>query len=161
VTAASTDNIASSIELITDAIDIFGELNTSDADLTITRANNGSIGVGTAMGDLQISGAELAQITTNELLIGGGQTTDINVGGVSSAQSMNIDALKPPRRSLSPAAHRRSRPSRRWHATASTSTPTSPPWPATSSWTPTRTTTRTRMTTWMLRTAARSLREAC
>ncbi|MBX3387372.1 MAG: filamentous hemagglutinin N-terminal domain-containing protein [Phycisphaeraceae bacterium] len=94
VTASSTAGISSLLELITDDIDISGQLNTSMADLVITRANIGSIGVGTAMGDMMISGAELAMITTPELTIGGGQTTDVNVSGVTAMQSMGIGAVR-------------------------------------------------------------------
>lgn len=94
VTAPNTANIASLIELIADNMDITGVLNTSNADLTITRANTGTIGIGSSAGDLYLSGAELAFITTNELLLGGGQTTNINVGAVSGAQSMGIESLR-------------------------------------------------------------------
>ncbi len=94
VGSASTGGITAGIELITDAIDISGIFNTSAADLTITRANNGSIGIGTGSGDMTITGSELMNITAPDLVIGGGQTTDINVGGVTAGQSANIANLR-------------------------------------------------------------------
>lgn len=94
VDAMSTANISSLLELIADDVDITGALNSSMADMVITRANNGSIGVGNGMGDMVISGAELAMIVTPELTIGGGQTTDINVSGVTAGQSMGIESVR-------------------------------------------------------------------
>ena len=43
---------------------------------------------------MTITGSELMNITAPDLVIGGGQTTDINVGGVTAGQSANIANLR-------------------------------------------------------------------
>ena len=66
---------------------------TSDGGVAIGRASSGTIGLGTAAGNMQISGAELANISGTSLTIGGSGTTAITVGDITGAQTQGISGL--------------------------------------------------------------------
>lgn len=93
VAAGDTANIASLITFLSDDVNITGAFNTANASLAIGRGNAGNISVGNAVGGLNLSGAELALITTHDLQIGGGSTNTIFVNGVASADTANIGGV--------------------------------------------------------------------
>ncbi len=93
VTSSHTANLLSGIELVTGDIDIAGGFAVANGNLTIRRAENGTIGLGTATGDLTISNAELGRITANSLTLGGDTATTITVSGVTASASDGIDGL--------------------------------------------------------------------
>ncbi len=90
VAAGDTTNIASLITFLTDDVNITGAFNTSNASLWIGRGTAGNIALGNAIGGLNLSGAELALITTQDLRIGIGSTTTVFVNGVTSADTANV-----------------------------------------------------------------------
>jgi filamentous hemagglutinin family protein len=92
IAAGDTAGITNLLSFVTDAIDITGPINTSSAGLSITRATMGDIAVGSAVGGLNISSAELAQITAKSLTIGDATVThNVFVNGVASADTAGID----------------------------------------------------------------------
>ncbi len=93
VTAAGTMNILSGINLTTNDINVAGEFTLANGDLLIARAEDGTIGLGTASGDLVIDNDEFARITANTLSIGGDTATTITVSGVTAAASNGITDL--------------------------------------------------------------------
>jgi len=66
------------------------ELNNERGTTTINSSNGGSIGLGNTAGTLTISGAELQNITTKDLIIGDATNGNITVDGISAANSNNI-----------------------------------------------------------------------
>jgi filamentous hemagglutinin family protein len=90
VAAGDTANIAYLMILLANDVDIAGAFNTSNASLAIARGTAGDISVGLAVGGLNLSNAELALITTHNLQIGGGATSDIFVNGVAGSDTANM-----------------------------------------------------------------------
>lgn len=70
-----------------------GAITNMGGDITITRSTAGTVGLGAASGDMQISGAELIKITADKLTIGPGNITEIRVDTVAAADSANIGLL--------------------------------------------------------------------
>ncbi|MBS0263228.1 MAG: hypothetical protein JSS02_14890, partial [Planctomycetes bacterium] len=68
-------------------------LDSGAAITTIQTAQGATIGLGTAVGDLTISNAELQVIRAETLVVGGTTTTQIVVSGVTSSDSANIGLL--------------------------------------------------------------------
>src|SRR5690606_18645482 len=64
---------------------------TGGTSVTIDLDAPGTIGVGAATGDLTVSNAELAMITTPSLTIGGANTTTMTVDAVTAADTAGID----------------------------------------------------------------------
>lgn len=90
VSATGTANIAETITLLADDVNVAGAFNTNVASLVIGRANSGTLGIGNAVGDMTISNAELANITTQNLTLGGIATQNVTVNGVMSASTANV-----------------------------------------------------------------------
>lgn len=93
VTAAHTMNVLSGIVLATGDIDVAGGFEVANGGLTVSRAEPGTIGLGTATGDLTIDNAELERIVANSLTLGDSNITEITVSGVTAAASDGIADL--------------------------------------------------------------------
>jgi trimeric autotransporter adhesin len=90
VAAGDTANISGLITFLADDVEILGAFNTSNASLAIARGSVGNISLGNAVGGLNLTGAELALITTHDLQIGGGNTNTIFVNGVAESDTANV-----------------------------------------------------------------------
>ncbi len=76
-------------------VDLQGFLNSGNAETKILNRGGGStIGLGNATGDISISGAELQNITAGTLTLGDNFTSQINIDGVTAAQSNNVDLVQ-------------------------------------------------------------------
>lgn len=68
-----------------------GMLNSGTANISITQNTaNGSVGIGNAIGNMSISGAELSRMTANDLTINAPTDGDTFVDGVVAANVANI-----------------------------------------------------------------------
>ncbi|MBT6899600.1 MAG: filamentous hemagglutinin N-terminal domain-containing protein, partial [Nitrospina sp.] len=67
-----------------------GALNTGSGDITILVSDGGTIGVGAASGDMQITDAELGNITANNLTIGDSTGGNISISTVTAANTNTI-----------------------------------------------------------------------
>ena len=82
----------SSLSLTAGDVQLDGSINAGTAGLvTVQRGGAGSIGIGTASGDLTLAGDELSRIAAGALTIGGATTTLINVDSVASADLGGVD----------------------------------------------------------------------
>ncbi len=90
VSATDSANISALFILLADDVSIANAFNTSNASLAIARGRAGTIGVGQSTGDMTISNAELAAITTTALQIGGGATRNITVNGATASDLMGV-----------------------------------------------------------------------
>ena len=72
---------------------IDGIIDAGTGTVAISRATSGTIGLGSAAGDLQLSGAEIANIHAISLALGNALTTSINVDGVSASDTSHITGL--------------------------------------------------------------------
>ncbi len=70
-----------------------GMINAGMATVSIAPSTAHTIGLGTAAGDIQISGAELSHITAGTLSLGSELTTSINVDTVAAGDTANISNL--------------------------------------------------------------------
>jgi hypothetical protein len=78
------------ITLTANDIDLTGRLLSGNGTTTLDVLNGGTIGLGDAVGTMTISGAELENITAQNLIIGAGTNGNIVVDGISAANSNNI-----------------------------------------------------------------------
>lgn len=82
----------SSLSLTAGDVQLDGSINAGTAGLvTIQRGGAGTIGIGTATGDLTLAGDELSRIAAGLLTIGGATTTLINVNSVAAADLNGIE----------------------------------------------------------------------
>lgn len=85
INASGSDISISAADAILD-----GNINAGAGSLTITRSAAGTIGVGSATGDLTISGAELGRIIATDLTIGSSLVTQLTVNNVTAVNSNAI-----------------------------------------------------------------------
>lgn len=78
------------LTLIAADLTLDGSINAGAGSVSINRGNNGTIGLGTATGDLALSGAEMGRIIATGLTIGGTNITSIVVTDVSAVNSNGI-----------------------------------------------------------------------
>lgn len=71
-------------------LNLDGSINVGAGAITIRRSSLGTIGLGTATGNMTISGAELGRIVATGLTLGGSNTSGITVAGVSGSNSNGI-----------------------------------------------------------------------
>lgn len=90
VTAAHTANILTGINLRTNDLDITGGFELANGTLTIDRVTDGTLGLGTATGDMTIDNDELGRIVANSLILGGDTIANITVSGVTGTASDGI-----------------------------------------------------------------------
>ncbi|MBY0397085.1 MAG: hypothetical protein K2X91_11550, partial [Thermoleophilia bacterium] len=82
----------SSLSLTAGDVQLDGSINAGTAGLvTIQRGGAGTIGIGTATGDLTLAGDELSRIAAGLLTIGGATTTLINIDSVAAADLNGIE----------------------------------------------------------------------
>jgi filamentous hemagglutinin family protein len=72
---------------------IDGQINVGTGTVALSRATSGTIGLGSASGDMQLSGAEIGNIHSTVLALGNALTTGINVDGVSASDTSHITGL--------------------------------------------------------------------
>jgi filamentous hemagglutinin family protein len=70
-----------------------GSANTGAGSMTIRRSSLGTIGMGTATGNMTLSGAELGRIVATGLTVGGTNTTGFTVAGVTATNSNGIAGI--------------------------------------------------------------------
>lgn len=85
INASGSDISISAADAILD-----GSINAGAGSLTITRSTAGTIGLGSATGDLTISGAELGRIIATDLTIGSAVVTQLTVNNVTATNSNAI-----------------------------------------------------------------------
>ncbi len=91
-TALSTAN--QPIQITAADMTLNGTVNSGTASTTVLVSKVGrTIGLGAGAGNMSISGAELANITSNGLTVGGDANGNITVDGVTGAQSDQLGAV--------------------------------------------------------------------
>ncbi len=73
-------------------IDLAGSLSTVGGEVFIFRSTAGSVGLGGATGDMELTSDELSRISAEALRIGGSTVNQINIGNVTSAATAGIQA---------------------------------------------------------------------
>lgn len=93
--ASTTGGIVATGNITLSAADLelVDALHAAGYTVTISRSTKGTIGLGTAEGDMTITGEELARITAGDLVLGGDTTTLITVSGVSAEDSDKISGV--------------------------------------------------------------------
>lgn len=74
-------------------IDLLGSINAGSGAVTILRSSMGTIGLGSASGDMSITDAEFGRITARGIAIGNNLTSLISVDSVSAMGTANISNL--------------------------------------------------------------------
>lgn len=72
-------------------IDLAGSLDAGEGEVLIERSNSGTVGLGAAAGDMQLSQDELSRITAEALRIGGTNTTMIAVDALDASGTAGIE----------------------------------------------------------------------
>ena len=68
-------------------------IDAGTGDVTIQRDVAGTIGLGAASGDMELSQAEIARIDAENLNVGGANTTELNVDGVDTTSSTIVNLV--------------------------------------------------------------------
>jgi hypothetical protein len=90
---AITSSSDQSISITANDVDILGTVSSGTGSTTIAVSDGGTIGLGDTLGNMSISGAELANITAGTLNLGNSSTGNITVDGISAANSNNANTL--------------------------------------------------------------------
>ncbi len=93
VTATHTAELLEGLSISSADVDITGEFTLANGLLTIGRGMDGTIGLGTATGDMTLSNEELANISANMFMLGGDTTTSITASGVTAEATDGISGL--------------------------------------------------------------------
>jgi len=92
-TVASTGSLSSSFLVITaDDVDLAGTVSAT-SKVSIRISDGGTIGIGNAVGDMSISGAELQNLTSNVMEIGLTGNSKLTADGVTLADVSNFTSL--------------------------------------------------------------------
>ncbi len=78
------------LSISTGDLTLDGSIDAAQGAVVITRSGAGTIGLGTATGDLSLSGAEMGRIFAQSLTIGDAPVTGITVDGVTATNSNGI-----------------------------------------------------------------------
>lgn len=89
--SVNTSN-ANDIRITAADIDLAGSLTAGGGEVLIFRSTAGSVGLGSAAGDMQLSQDELSRISAESLRIGGSTVTQVNVDGLAAAGTDGINA---------------------------------------------------------------------
>lgn len=90
ISTGTIDASGSDISISAADVVLDGSINAGAGSLTITRSAAGTIGLGTATGDLTISGAELGRIIATDLTLGSSIVSQLTVQNVTGTNSNAI-----------------------------------------------------------------------
>jgi len=92
-TAGTFSTGGSALSITANDFGLSGAINTGTGSTTILISDGGSIGLGSTVGNMTITGTELGNITAGTLIIGDSSAGAITVNGISSANSTNITTV--------------------------------------------------------------------
>ncbi len=95
-TVAATGSVVTNdntLSITADDIDLQGTLNADTSNITILVSDGGTIGLGNTAGGLTISGSELQNITSANLILGSATSGNVTVDGITAANSDNIGTV--------------------------------------------------------------------
>jgi hypothetical protein len=92
-TAGTFSTGGSALSITANDLGLSGAINTGTGTTTILISDGGSIGLGSTVGNMTITGTELGNITAGTLTIGDSTAGAMTVNGISSANSTNITTV--------------------------------------------------------------------
>jgi len=92
-TAGTFSTGGSALSITGNDFSLSGSINTGTGTTTILVSDGGSIGLGSTVGNMTITGTELGNITAGTLTIGDSTAGAMTVNGISSANSTNITTV--------------------------------------------------------------------